>query len=78
MEKINDMTNAFVEFVTEYSDTQGGSFNNTMNALAQTFVIYGFALKAENVTDDHMSETLVYCVEKSIGNIRRMRDEKEA
>lgn len=78
MEKINGMTNALAEFVTDYADTHDLTFNDAMNALAQIYVIYGFALKAENVTDDNMGETLVYCVEQSIGNIRRMRDAKEA
>jgi hypothetical protein len=78
MDKINGLTNALAEFVTEYADTHEMTFNDVMNALAHTFVIYGFALKAENVTDDTMEESLVYCVEQSIGFLRGMRDAQEA
>lgn len=78
MEKINGMTNALAEFVTDYADTHDMTFNDVMNALSHLFVIYGFALKAENVTDDAMEESLVHCIEQSIGFLRGMRDAKEA
>ena len=78
MEKTNGLTNAISEFVTEYADTNDMTFNEVMNALAHTYVIYGFALKAPNVTDDTMEESLVTCVKQSIGVLRGMRDAEKA
>ena len=78
MEKINGLTNAISEFVTEYADKHELTLNDVMNALAHTFVIYGFAFKVPTVTDDTMEESLVYCVEQSIGFLRGLRDAEKA
>ena len=49
-----------------------------MNALSHLFVIYGFALKAEGVTDDAMEASLKHCIDQDIKAIRGMRDAQEA
>jgi len=78
MEKINGMTNALAEFVTDYCDTHDLTFNDAMNALSHLFVIYGFAFKAEGVTDNDMEASLKHCIDQDIKAIREMRDAKEA
>jgi hypothetical protein len=78
MDKINGLTNALAEFVTEYCDTHDLTFNEAMNALSHLFVIYGFALKAEGVTDDAMEASLKHCIDQDIKAIRGMRDAQEA
>jgi len=78
MEKINGMTNALAEFVTDYCDTHDLTFNDAMNALSHLFVIYGFAFKAEGVTDNDMEASLKHCIDQDIKAIRGMRDAKEA
>lgn len=78
MDRINGLTNALAEFVTEYCDTHDLTFTEAMNALSHLFVIYGFALKAENVTDDDMETSLKHCIDQDIKAIRGMRDAEEA
>lgn len=78
MDKINGLTNALAEFVTDYCDTHDLTFNDAMNALSHLFVIYGFALRTEGVTDNDMETSLKHCIDQDIKAIRRMRDAKEA
>ena len=78
MDRINGLTNALAEFVTEYCDTHDLTFTEAMNALSHLFVIYGFALKAEDVTDDAMEASLKHCIAQDIKAIRGMRDAQEA
>lgn len=78
MDRINGLTNALAEFVTEYCDTHDLTFTEAMNALSHLFVIYGFALKAEGVTDDDMEASLKHCIDQDIKAIRGMRDDQEA
>jgi hypothetical protein len=78
MDRINGLTNALAEFVTEYCDTHDLTFTEAMNALSHLFVIYGFALKAEGVTDDDMEASLKHCIAQDIKAIREMRDAQEA
>jgi hypothetical protein len=78
MDRINGLTNALAEFVTDYCDTHDITFTEAMNALSHLFVIYVFALKAEGVTDDDMEASLKHCIDQDIKAIRGMRDAEEA
>jgi hypothetical protein len=78
MERINGLTNALAEFITDYCDTHDLTFNEAMNALSHLFVIYGFALKAEGVSDDAMEVSLKHCIEQDIKAMRGLLNAQEA
>ena len=78
MDRINGLTNALAEFVTEYCETHDLTLTEAINALSHLFVIYGYAFKAEGVSDDAMEASLKHCIDQDIKAIRGMRDAEEA
>lgn len=78
MEKINGLTNALAEFVEEYAEVHDLTITEVMNAMAHIYVIYGFALKSDNVTEEQMGTTLVEVVEIAIQFMRALKNAEEA
>jgi hypothetical protein len=65
MDKIQEMVSAIAEAAAVYADEHGVENNDVMNALAHVYVIYGFALKKNDVDHQVLKDALVRCVEES-------------
>lgn len=65
MEKVQAMTEAMCDAATEYGAKHGLNAGELLNALAHTYVIYGFSAKKENVNPQVLKDELVKCVAES-------------
>ncbi len=69
MEKIQEMVAAMCDAAASYADEHKLDNNEVMNALAQTYVIYGFTVRSEGASDDFFKTSLVECVTKSCDHL---------
>ena len=65
MEKIQEMVRAMAKAATEYREEHDLTNSDVMNALAHTYVIYGFTVKNENTSDKVLKDALVVLVSSS-------------
>lgn len=65
MEKIHEMVAAMCTAATAYGAEHDLNLNEVMNALAHTYVIFGFTVKKDDVTPQLMKAALVDCVSES-------------
>lgn len=79
MEKIHEMVAAISEAAAVYADEHGIENNDVMNALAHVYVIYGFALKKNDVDQQVLKDALVGCVSESCNlMMEALRNAEEA
>jgi hypothetical protein len=74
MEKIQEMVSAISEAAAVYADEHGIENNDVMNALAHVYVIYGFALKKNDVDQQVLKDALVGCVSQSCDFLMEAND----
>ena len=65
MDKIQEMVAAMAAAAAEYADKHKLDNNEVMNALAHTYVIYGFTVQKKGIHSQLMKSALVECVAKS-------------
>lgn len=65
MDKIQEMVKTMSEAAAKYADKHKLDNNEVMNALAHLYVIYGFAVKKDDVDYLVLKDALVECVEAS-------------
>ena len=65
MDKVQAMVAAMCEAATTYGIEHDMDNNEVMNALAHTYVIFGFTIKKENVDHQFLKDALVECVSSS-------------
>lgn len=78
MEKIKGLSAATLDFVTGYAHEHGMTNTEIVNALAHTYVIYGFAVKLEDSSDETMKTALVGCVVAAADHMMTMDRNEEA
>jgi hypothetical protein len=78
MDKIQEMVSAISEAAAVYADKHGIENNYVINALANVYVIYGFALKKNDIDWQVLKDALVRCVEESCDIMMEGLDAKEA
>ena len=69
MDKVQEMVNAMCEAATTYGLEHGVDNNEIMNALAHTYVIFGFSLRKNDVHQQTLKDALVNCVAESCDRI---------
>ena len=69
MEKIQEMVAAMCDAATAYGAENGLTVNETITALAHTYVIFGFSVKKEDLSAEAMKDALVECVSASCDNM---------
>ena len=65
MEKIHEMVAAMCDAAASYADEHKLDNNEVMNALAQTYVVCGFAFQKKGIHLQVMKDALVGCVSES-------------
>ena len=79
MDKINGLTNALAEFVTDYAEDNGLDFSDVVNALGSIYVTYGFTVKGSKISNEELSKSLVEFVSASCAfMVEALRNAKEA
>lgn len=76
MEKVQGLAAAILTLVTEHAHTNGLNNNEVMNALAHSYVIYGFTVKIEGGSNEALKEALVGCVAASCDHMAAAHNEK--
>ena len=76
MDKVQGMAAAMLDFAAEYAAKHDLSNNETMNALAHTYVIYGFAVKKDDTSGEVMKAALVDCLVASADHMIEVHNEK--
>ena len=74
MEKIQEMVAAMIEAAAEYADEHKLDNNEVMNALAHTYVIYGFTFQKKGIHPQIMKSAIVGCVAKSCDHMIEAND----
>ena len=77
MEKVQEMVAAMCEAATTYGAEHGLTINEVMNALAHTYVIYGFAVKKDDADQQVFKDALVECVSVSCDHMMEVNTDAE-
>ena len=77
MEKIQGMAAAMLDFAAEYAAKHEIDNNETITALAHTYVIYGFAVKLEGSSDEELKAAMIECVTASADHMMEMSADAE-
>ncbi len=78
MEKIQNMSEALLNFAAEYAATHGVDNNEVLNSLAHTYSIYGFAVKKDDVDGKVLKADLIGCLSASCDRLIEVNDDQKA
>jgi hydrogenase/urease accessory protein HupE len=74
MEKVQEMVAAMCEAATVHGIKHGLDNNEVMNALAHTYVIYGFTVQKKGIHPQIMKSAIVGCVAESCDRMIEAND----
>ena len=77
MDKVQAMVAAMCEAATTYGIEHYMDNNEVMNALAHTYVIFGFTIKKENVDQQVLKDALVECVSEACDRLMEVNADAE-
>ena len=78
MEKIQNMSEALLNFAVEYAAAHNVENNDVLNSLAHTYSIYGFSVKRDDVDGEVLKAGLIGCLAASCDHLIEVNDDEEA
>jgi len=77
MEKTRGLAEAMLDFAAEYAAKHELDNNETMSALAHTYVIYGFAVKKDDADPQVFKTAMIECVTASLDRMMEVKADAE-
>lgn len=74
MDEIQKMVSAMIEAAVDYAGEHKLDNNEVMNALAHTYVIFGFTVQKKGIHSQLMKSALVSCVAESCDRMIEAND----
>jgi hypothetical protein len=62
-DKIDQLAQTLANLATDYAGDNGLDFGDVMNALGRLYVTYGFTVKSDKISNEALSESLVFFVD---------------